>query len=437
MSPSPHTVRLLAIIGLLSTPMTLATSQAAKSDTIVRVAGSPIHTGVARLVEEISIGALDGAEEYLFGDISEVAIGADGSIYVFDRQVPALRKYDVRGKYVRTLGSKGQGPGEYLKGGGLAVHPDGRVMLWDSGTWRINVYSPAGESIATWRTPSGVSGSVSLSTSHALVIDSAGVIWYRRNIFDRQRAGGPRSEWVRIDGTGAPLDTLAEPVFSIVPRTLSAANRYGSTTTSVPFEPRTLSALSPRGYFVTGYPQHYAFEMLIPPTGAASPRRWRAGDPVVSVRRPDVKAAAVSRAQRDTARRSVEERMRRTDPAWSWDGPPIPDTHPFYTRIVPALDGRIWLSLFGDSPPSAPGTALMQVGGGAGGPPRAPRAPSPPVLSSTPMPYDVFEPSGAYVGRVDIPPRMVLGAMRGDQVWGVTFNEDDVAFLKRYRISWP
>ena len=39
MSPSPHAVRLLAIIGLLSTPMTLLTSQVAKSDTIVRVAG--------------------------------------------------------------------------------------------------------------------------------------------------------------------------------------------------------------------------------------------------------------------------------------------------------------------------------------------------------------------------------------------------------------
>jgi hypothetical protein len=52
------------------------------------------------------------------------------------------------------------------------------------------------------------------------------------------------------------------------------------------------------------------------------------------------------------------------------------------------------------------------------------------------MLYDVFEPSGAYLGRVEIPPRMVLGALRGDQVWGVAYNEDDVAFLKRYRINW-
>ena len=228
MSLSPHVMRLLVLVGLLSIPMALVSAQPAKSDTIVRVAGAPIHAGVAKLVEEISIGALDGPQEYLFGDISEVAIGADGSIYVFDRQAPALRKYDARGRYVHTLGRRGQGPGEYLKGGGLAVHPDGRVMLWDSGTWRINVYSPAGESIATWSTPSGVGGTVSVSTSHALVIDSTGVIWYRRNILERQPTIGPRLEWVRLTGTGASLDTVAEPVFSVVPRSLSASNQYGT-----------------------------------------------------------------------------------------------------------------------------------------------------------------------------------------------------------------
>ena len=438
MSPSSHVARTLAIIALVATPMMRSHTQTARSDTVVRVAGTPTHAGVARLVEEVSIGVLDGAEEYVFGDIAEVAIGSDGSIYVFDRQVPALRQYDVRGKYVRTLGRKGQGPGEYLKGGGLAVHPDGRVMLWDTGTWRINVYSPAGGSIASWSTPSGASGSASLSTSRALVIDSAGVVWYRRTIFDRQRPGGPRTEWVRFDRAGVPLDTVAEPAFSVVPRMLSATNGPATTTGNVPFEPRTLSALSPRGYFVTGYPDRYAFEMLVPPSGAASPRRWRAGDPVVSVRRSDAKALPVSRAQRDTARRSIEERMRRVDPAWSWSGPPIPETHPFYTRLVPALDGRIWVSLLADPMPVL-GSISTSIGGGSGGAtggPPPPRVPSPPTLSTTPMLYDVFEPSGAYLGRVEIPPRVVLGAQRGDQVWGVAYNDDDVAFLKRYRISW-
>jgi hypothetical protein len=442
MLSSPCSARLLLIIGLLATPMTRASSQAAKSDTVVRVAGAPVHAAVATLVEELSIGALDGAEEYTFGDISEVAIAGDGSIYVFDRQVPALRKYDARGKYIRTLGGRGQGPGEYLKGGGLAVHPDGRVMLWDSGTWRINVYSLAGEPVATWSTPSGASGTVSLNTSHALVIDSAGVIWLRRSIIDPEAAARPRTEWVRLNGTGAPIDTLAEPVFAVVPRTLSATNRFGTRTSAIPFEPATISAVSSRGYFVTGYPQRYAFEMLVPTaSGAAAARRWRPGDPIVSVRRTDAKAIAVSRAQRDSARRVVEERMRRTDPRWNWDGPAIPGTHPYYTRIVSGLDGRIWLSLFGDPTLASQGTTvLMQVGNGAGGAERrAPppsRAPIPATLPSTPMPYDVFEPSGAYVGRVEIPARVVLGATRGDLVWGVAYNDDDVGFLKRYRIAW-
>ena len=130
--------------------------------------------------------------------------------------------------------------------------------------------------------------------------------------------------------------------------------------------------------------------------------------------------------------------MRRTDPAWSWNDPAIPDSHPFYTRLLTGLDGRIWLSLFGDPIPATPGTVVMMPAGRVvvDRPPPASRAPTVPALASTPMPWDVFEPSGAYIGRVEIPPRVVLAAMSGDQVWGVAYNQDDVAFVKRYRIRW-
>src|SRR5688572_11404822 len=55
---------------------------AQQADTVVRVAGAPRHAGIATLVEEISIGVVDGAEEYTFGDVTDVAVGKDGSIYV-------------------------------------------------------------------------------------------------------------------------------------------------------------------------------------------------------------------------------------------------------------------------------------------------------------------------------------------------------------------
>jgi len=56
----------------------------------------------------------------------------------------------------------------------------------------------------------------------------------------------------------------------------------------------------------------------------------------------------------------------------------------------------------------------------------------------TPRPalYDVFEPNGAYVGQVEVPPRVSTVVRRGDYVWGVEFDDDDVQRVVRFRIVW-
>jgi hypothetical protein len=106
---------LAAAISTITFPLVVKAQRTIRSDapadTIVRFAQRPIHPGVSTLVEELSIGVADGAEEYMLGEIADIALGADGSIYAFDRQVPAIRQYDARGKFVRTIGRRGQGPG--------------------------------------------------------------------------------------------------------------------------------------------------------------------------------------------------------------------------------------------------------------------------------------------------------------------------------------
>jgi hypothetical protein len=48
----------------------------------------------------------------------------------------------------------------------------------------------------------------------------------------------------------------------------------------------------------------------------------------------------------------------------------------------------------------------------------------------------VFEPDGTWLGQVEIPPRVSTMVRRGDLVWGVGYDEDDVATVRRYRIVW-
>jgi hypothetical protein len=394
------------------------------TDTIVKNVARPVHSGLATLSREVRIGSLDGADEYVLGDVSEIAVGRDGSIYVYDRQVPVLRKYDAAGKFVKQFGRKGQGPGEYLNAGGLAVLADGRVLLWDTGNWRVNVYASDGAIQPSWSTLSGSGGNVTMSTGRAMTVDTSGRIYIKRRLFTR--GGDSPTVWVRYRPNGAPLDTMELPAFNFSPAQLQATSASGNarSTAPVPFWPVPQSAMSPLGYLVTGVPDRYAFE--IHSEGTRS---------VMSVRRA-VEPLTVSGHERDSARAALTERMARTQPGWSWNGPDIPKVRPFYAGLSVGEDGRIWLPIIPEVTPAIGSVSTLggAMGRGGGGPPRRTESRS----SGTPRPalFDVFEADGTYLGQVQIPPRVSTVVRRGDYVWGVEFDEDDVQRVVRYRIVW-
>src|SRR6185503_10543159 len=108
---------------------------------------------------------------------------------------------------------------------------------------------------------------------------------------------------------------------------------------------------------------------------------------------------------------------------------------PLYEDLQVALDGRIWVALV---PEVSNRVGSISSGGGGVGPPGTsrtrPQGPPPP----TPRPalYDVFEPDGQYLGQVQVPPKVSSVVRRGDQVWAIAFDDDDVPRIKRYRIAW-
>ena len=413
---------LISMAALL--PLSLS---AQKADTTVKVASKPLYPSVATLREEVSIGEVDGEEEYLFGQVSEIAAAPDGSIYVFDSQVPALRKYDAKGKYVRTLGRKGQGPGEYLSGGGLAVGPDGKVYLWDTGTWRINVYAPSGEYVESFATPNTLGANVRVRMQRSLVLDHQGALYYRASLRSGPGAFDARTVWFKMKN-GVVTDTLEIPkagpgapqlVASVKTSTTSAESRA-----DLPFAPRPLEQLSPLGYFITSYPSRYAFEI---------PQ----GNRLLSVRR-EVKPEPVTSSERAQAKKEIEERMRRTQPNWSWNGPDIPKTKSAFDAINVGADGRIWIPLVRQPPGSGGSFSQTNFTGGrssanTGTPRREPTQPRPKPLPGL---FDVFEPSGTYLGQVRVPAGVTLLYRKGDFAWGTALDEFDVATVKRFRIVW-
>jgi hypothetical protein len=59
------------------------------------------------------IGGASGGDEYLFGRIVGVAAAPDGRVYILDGQSCVARAFTAAGKFLRTLGGPGGGPGEF------------------------------------------------------------------------------------------------------------------------------------------------------------------------------------------------------------------------------------------------------------------------------------------------------------------------------------
>jgi hypothetical protein len=371
------------------------------------------------LVAEISFGELSGAEEMTFGNIGDLQVGPEGHIVLFDLQVRALRIYDSTGRFVRTVGRRGAGPGEYEHANGIAVRRDGHVLLWDAGSARINHYSAAGDPIDSWPVPGGAG----FSTTGALTVDTTGNAYIRTRVGDPPTHEDPSrtgrlfgiTGLVRFSPTGSIVDSLRPPGWDVTSPSLMAQERGGTSLSGVPFWPQQYWAWSPLGYFVAGHADRYA--VIEYPPGARMVRFDR-----------DVPAVAVDAAEKANAEAISTWSMRQTEAGWKWNGPPIPDTKPLYRSLSVDLDGRIWVLL------SQPGERIPADQLAAR--PPGDSAPRPPVREwREPTVYDVFGSDGRFLGRVPFPPRTTAFVMHGDRVWTVTRDSLDVQRVVRYRVT--
>jgi SMI1 / KNR4 family (SUKH-1)/6-bladed beta-propeller len=368
-------------------------------DTIVVQTVSGSVWGPSELVAELRIGAVEGADHEVFGDIGAISVSPSSHIYVLDRQVPALREYGPDGEYIRTLGRRGRGPGEYLEpDGGLAVLTDGRVVLRDPGNVRLTVYGTDGEYVVSWQALGSTHSSMPM-----VAMPDGGLVTPAANF-------GGSARLVRYAPNGAAIDTLDLPSRDVEPGFVRAQVVGASMTYRVPFTSSAVWAWHPGGYFVSAVTGRYAVDLLRGPRPGDVLRLARSVDPI-SV--PDDERAAEE--ERITAI------MRNLDPSWRWNGPRIPDTKPTIRSLYVGDDGRIWV-------------LRHQRGDKVDHPDADPSEPS----FLEPTVFDVFEPDGRYLGPVNAPaafsvtPRPVF---RGENVWATERDQLGVQYVGKYRIA--
>jgi hypothetical protein len=116
-----------------------------RAETLVVNAEHPVHPGRGRLVDEVVIRGDGDRPEYQFTRIAEIAVAPNGTIYVIDgEEKREIRAFGADGKFLRRVGRRGQGPGEYLSPTGIKVLPDGRPIIRDVMNVRLQVFASDG-----------------------------------------------------------------------------------------------------------------------------------------------------------------------------------------------------------------------------------------------------------------------------------------------------
>jgi len=95
---------------------------------------------IFHLEEELSIGEEGKGEEYFFSEARDIAVDEEGKIYVLDTHEAHIKIFDTTGKYVRTIGNKGQGPGEMSSPSSIQITPGDEIAINDWPARKIHFF---------------------------------------------------------------------------------------------------------------------------------------------------------------------------------------------------------------------------------------------------------------------------------------------------------
>jgi hypothetical protein len=95
--------------------------------------------------EELSIGVIEGGENYMFGGFILFNTDNEGNFYVSDIDNKRIQKFNQNGKYILTIGRGGQGPGEFDLLTKVRFDKDNSLYVYDFGNDRISFFDNSGK----------------------------------------------------------------------------------------------------------------------------------------------------------------------------------------------------------------------------------------------------------------------------------------------------
>jgi len=103
--------------------------------------------------EDLSIGEVEGDENYMFGNRVYFNVDEEGNFYVNDWDRKRIKKFDPQGKYLLSIGRAGQGPGEFRNVWIPRFDKDKNLYVSDIVSRRISFFDKEGKFLRQIRIP--------------------------------------------------------------------------------------------------------------------------------------------------------------------------------------------------------------------------------------------------------------------------------------------
>lgn len=197
------------------------------------------------LEEELSVGDEDKPEAIL-GSIFSLAVDEAGNIYLSQIRPPSLQLFDSAGKYLKTIGGFGQGPGEYQSPRTIFIGPDKKTLYLRDDIFKVLIYQLDGTYLRE------------INLSHYcydFLVDSQGFIWGIMSLYDEK---GHFKSLEKIGPDGKSLFQAIKAPYEIYTKT------QGETITSITTGYEYDLMMAPLGpeALVCGYSKEYKLTVM-------------------------------------------------------------------------------------------------------------------------------------------------------------------------------
>jgi hypothetical protein len=184
--------KLISIVLFLSALMMLISCQKQKTEwkgtieevdgvTIVKNPIEPLYGEDAiSLEEDLSIGEAERREEYMLGYTVSIAVNDNEDIYILDIQQKNIRVFDSDGKYIKTIGRPGQGPGEMETPTQIQIISQNELVAFDLRRRSLEYFSSEGKFLK--RNPL-----IKVGRPNRIIIDSNGDFIFSMGIIEDQQ----------------------------------------------------------------------------------------------------------------------------------------------------------------------------------------------------------------------------------------------------------